>query len=212
MKTIEDFCDTHDACSRGRTWALANCSTMQEAWDKAPDPLWVLWIATRQGVLTDRELRLFAVWCARQGQHLLTDPRSINAIDVSERYANGEATDEELAAARDAARAAFWATEEGAAWAADRDAADAAARGAASAAARAAVLAAEGAAAWAADWAAADAAAWAAAWAADRAADGAAAGVAARGADGAAAGVAAWAAARTAQAQWLRDNTKPNFA
>jgi hypothetical protein len=216
MKTIEDFCDTHDACSRGRTWALANCSTMQEAWDTAPDPSWVLWIATRKGVLTDRELRLFAVWCARQGQHLLTDPRSINAIDVSERYANGEATDEELAAARDAARAAFWAaeegaawaTEEGAAWATDRDAADAAA----SAAARTAVLAAEGAAAWAADWAAADAAAWAAAWAADRAADGAAAGVAARGADGAAAGVAAWAAARTAQAQWLRENTKPNFA
>lgn len=72
----------------------------------------------------DREWRLFAVWCARQVQHLMTDPRSVAAIDVSERYAWGEATDEELATARDAARAAAgeaawaaWAAWE-AAWAA----------------------------------------------------------------------------------------------
>ena len=167
MKTIEDFCDIHNACPEGRAWAIANCSTMQEAWDKAPDPSWVIWIATLQGVLTDRELRLFAVWCARQVQHLLTDPRSVSAIDVAERYANGEATDEELAAAGDEAWAAAW---------------DAA-------------------------WAAARAAAWAADGDADGDADGAAARAAAR-----AAIAAAWDAARTAQAQWLRDNTKPNFA
>ena len=51
----------------------------------------------------DRELRLFAVWCAQQVQHLLTDQRSISALDVAERYANGEATQDELNAARDAA-------------------------------------------------------------------------------------------------------------
>lgn len=51
----------------------------------------------------DREWRLFAVWCARQVQHLVTDPRSVAAIDVAERHARGEATDEELATARDAA-------------------------------------------------------------------------------------------------------------
>ena len=51
----------------------------------------------------DREIRLFAVWCARQVQHLMTDPRSIAALDVVERYANGQASDEELAAAADAA-------------------------------------------------------------------------------------------------------------
>ena len=54
----------------------------------------------------DRKWRLFAVWCARQVQHLISDQRSLDALDVAERYANGEATDEELAAARDAARAA----------------------------------------------------------------------------------------------------------
>lgn len=54
----------------------------------------------------DKEKRLYAVWCARQVQHLMTDQRSIDALDVVERYANGGATDDELSAARDAAWAA----------------------------------------------------------------------------------------------------------
>lgn len=53
----------------------------------------------------DKEKRLFAVWCARQVQHLMADQRSIDALDVAERYANGLATDDELSAA---ARAAAW--------------------------------------------------------------------------------------------------------
>lgn len=51
----------------------------------------------------DKEIRLYSVWCARQVQHLMTDQRSIDAIDASERFANGEATQEELDAACDAA-------------------------------------------------------------------------------------------------------------
>ena len=57
----------------------------------------------------DKEKRVFAVWCVRQVQHLLTDPRSIAALDVAERFANGLASQEELEAAwtaADAARAA----------------------------------------------------------------------------------------------------------
>ena len=56
----------------------------------------------------DKEIRLFAVWCARQVQHLLKDQRSLDALDVAERYANGESTEVELvaAAAREAANAA----------------------------------------------------------------------------------------------------------
>ena len=50
-----------------------------------------------------REWRLFAVWCARQVQHLMTDPRSVAALDVAERHAQGQASDQELA--REAARA-----------------------------------------------------------------------------------------------------------
>jgi hypothetical protein len=55
----------------------------------------------------DKTLRLFAVWCANEALKLLTnpDPRSVTACNVTEKYANGEATKEELAAAWDAARA-----------------------------------------------------------------------------------------------------------
>jgi len=55
-----------------------------------------------------RTARLFAVWCAREALKLVDnpDPRSIVACDVAERYANGNATDEELAATRESAREA----------------------------------------------------------------------------------------------------------
>ena len=43
--------------------------------------------------------RLYAVGCARKVQHLLTDPRSLNALDVAQRHARGKATDQELAEA-----------------------------------------------------------------------------------------------------------------
>ena len=61
----------------------------------------------------DKEWRLYAVWCARRVQHLMTDPRSLKALDVAEAYAYGNASDEELRAAQAEARlasAAAWAT------------------------------------------------------------------------------------------------------
>jgi hypothetical protein len=181
MKTIKEFCDKYDACRDGRAWALTHCKDMNEVWQTAR-PEWLVWVATRNGVLTDVELRRFAVWASRQVQHLLTDERSVNALDVAERYVNGAATDEELATARDAA--------------ADAADADRAAACAAAYAADAAYAAAD----------AADAAAYAAARAAAYAAD--AADAAAR----TTCAAAAHAAAESAQAQWLRENTKPNFA
>ena len=70
----------------------------------------------------DKHWRLYAVWCARQVQHLMTDPRSISALDVAERHARGDATDAELfaysAAASDAAWNAARAAASDAAWAA----------------------------------------------------------------------------------------------
>ena len=53
-----------------------------------------------------KDWRLFAVWCARQVQHLMTDSKSRAALDVAERHANGQTSDEELAAAMAAAMAA----------------------------------------------------------------------------------------------------------
>lgn len=50
-----------------------------------------------------RDARIFGARCVRQVQHLLTDQRS---LDVAESHAVGEATDEELDAARRVALAA----------------------------------------------------------------------------------------------------------
>ena len=61
-----------------------------------------LWVICRKDLVSEKSMRLFAVWCARQVQHLMKDPRSIAAIDVAERFANGQATDAERDAARDA--------------------------------------------------------------------------------------------------------------
>ena len=108
------------------------------------DALWTL----RAVKGRDKEIRLFAVWCARQVQHLMTDKRSINALDVAEKFANGEVIQEELAAAGAAARDAAWAAAGDAARAAAGDAARAAAGAAARDAARAAAWDAAGAAAW----------------------------------------------------------------
>ena len=62
----------------------------------------------------NRLLRLWGCWCVRNTKlndgrttwDLLTDPRSRHAVEVAERYANGDATREELGAAWAAARAA----------------------------------------------------------------------------------------------------------
>ena len=137
MISISDFCDKHNACKDGRGWAMSNCTDMQDAWEKLK-PNWLLWVATRRGVLTDKELRLFAVFCARQVEHLITDQRSKDAINVAERFANGQSTAEELAAANAAANAAARAAVCDAAWDDAWDAARVAAMAAVCDAARAA--------------------------------------------------------------------------
>jgi hypothetical protein len=121
----------------------------------------VLW-CIRSAPEYEKEWRLFAVWCARQVQHLITDERSISALDIAEKYTNGEATKDELNAAMDAAMAVEGDAERAAAGAAARsvegDAARAVAVDAVWAAARSAAMAAEGAVAGDAAWAAARAA------------------------------------------------------
>ena len=100
------------------------------------DTLWCLRAAPDDWM---SNFRMYAIWCAKQVEHLMVDERSKNALVVAQNHALGLATDNELEAA---ARAA---------WAAAGDAARAAgdaARAAAGAAraARAAAWAAAGAA------------------------------------------------------------------
>jgi hypothetical protein len=62
--TINEFCRVYKACSDGSKWAVDNCSSMQEAWDKltTENPMWKLWVASRPGVLTQQEVRDVLRW------------------------------------------------------------------------------------------------------------------------------------------------------
>ncbi len=152
MKTLTwaDFAK-HEPCynpaEKYGEWEGTILDLMQHPEIPAKDKVWAF---TREGIVGDKTLRLFAVGCARKVQHLMKDQRSIDALDVAERYANGNATKDELAAARAAA------------WAAARDATED-------------ELAAAEASEWAAAWEAAGRAAWdaalAAAWEAARASE-----------------------------------------
>lgn len=84
---------------------------MTEAeWLAGDDPGRMLRHVTAGGQLpalaSGRKVRLFAYACMRQVWHRLRDQRSQKALDTAERFADVEVTEEELAAASDAAWAA----------------------------------------------------------------------------------------------------------
>jgi hypothetical protein len=67
-----------------------------------------LWVVLRTDLVSEKCMRLFAVWCARQVVKPDADPRTLNALEIAEKYANGEATDSELSAAYSAANSAAY--------------------------------------------------------------------------------------------------------
>jgi hypothetical protein len=130
MKTTLDKIRANSPCASGWKNLLSNLGKT-----KADDePLSIITILESNGlddalwclrVVDDyqHEMRLFAVDCARSVQHLTNDQRSIAAIDIAERYANGLATNQELDAARNAAGDAARNAAGDASWDAARDAA-----------------------------------------------------------------------------------------
>ena len=114
MKTTLNQIREHSPCKSGWTKLLKTLNktvaddkplsilTILES-NGLDDALWCLRAVTGR----DREIRLFAVWCARQVEYLNPDPRVKECNNVTEKYANGEATKEELKVAADAAAAAY---------------------------------------------------------------------------------------------------------
>jgi hypothetical protein len=113
MKTTLNLIRAHQPCTDGWRKLLAHLGKT-DADDK---PLSIREILTSNGLNDalwclravegcEKEMRLLAVAYARQVQHLMTDPRSIAALDVAEKHAHGQASDDELAAAWAAAGAA----------------------------------------------------------------------------------------------------------
>jgi hypothetical protein len=120
--TIGHFCRKFDACKEGREWAYKQLpkksnAMMSELWPLIKSrPSDLKWVATRDGVFSDKNLRLMACRFIREIKvtgdktlwDLMTDERSRNAVIIAERFANGEATSEELATAAYAAYAAAY--------------------------------------------------------------------------------------------------------
>jgi hypothetical protein len=71
----------------------------EAAWFASSDPEEMLkFVGTQEGA-SERKLRLFGVACCRRIWHLLPDECCRRLVEVSERYADGDATREELEAA-----------------------------------------------------------------------------------------------------------------
>jgi hypothetical protein len=91
-------------------------------WLSSTDPTAMLEFLRNSGKASERKLRLFACACCRSIWHLLTDKCSRRAVEVAERFADGQATPPTLRRWHAAAFEAFELTGE----AAHLDAADAA--------------------------------------------------------------------------------------
>ena len=92
MKTtkLENLKACEDAIDYVKTQKSA-----KDAWMNCSRGDWMLWLAKKLDV-DDRLLTLAKATCANQVRHLMTDQRSIDALDASFRYAKGELTREEL--------------------------------------------------------------------------------------------------------------------
>ena len=96
------------ACSEAVEWV--GDKTLAEAWVTCERADWMLWLVSKiDGSYTPR-IRLAACACARTSLKYVPagEDRPRLAIECAERYARGEATKDELAAARAAAWDAAW--------------------------------------------------------------------------------------------------------
>ena len=112
-ETARKWLKAEGACSECFPWACKNGQTLSEL-VKIARPDWALWVLVRPKVLTDRELWLFACWCAEQAlpswyAFAPDDHRPKLAIEARRGWLDGKVSDEELRAAESAAEsAAAW--------------------------------------------------------------------------------------------------------
>lgn len=66
------------------------CETVEELWKRDDlNPTLRIWIATREGVLAEKDRWLFGIWCVRQIWDLIEDQRSRTAVQTAEFYLEG---------------------------------------------------------------------------------------------------------------------------
>jgi hypothetical protein len=119
MKTFKELLIELNACKDAREWA--GDRTIEEIVKDSWRGDWLLWLAQRLELPLNK-LTLAKARCAKTVIHLMKDQRSINAVNIAERFGRDECTLEELSAAAAAASAAYVASA-AAAYAAATDAA-----------------------------------------------------------------------------------------
>ena len=104
-------CYLHKYLPEGWSKTLLEIAELKEV--PASDRIWLI-----TAFLPDRENRMFAIWNARQAQvvaKLKTNEKYNDIMSVVERYANGNATEDERASAWESAWESAWASARGSA-------------------------------------------------------------------------------------------------
>ena len=123
--TFNQYLKSLEACQTAIDWA--GDKTIEQVVADCHRGDWLLWLAKKCGVEL-QPLTLAKAHCANTVRHLMTDERSVKAVDVAIAFGEGRATRDELDAAASAAyadayAAAYAATAAAAAAAAAADAA-----------------------------------------------------------------------------------------
>jgi hypothetical protein len=104
MKTFKEYLKSLNACEPAVEWA--GDKPIEQIVAECHRGDWLLWLAKRCGVEL-QPLTLAKGHCANTVRHLMTDERSLKAVDVAIAFGEGKATREELDDAADAAYAAY---------------------------------------------------------------------------------------------------------
>ena len=94
MKTLKTFLKKHNACSDSSEFAKD--LTLEQFLATCERGDWILWLFARTNPESLRELTLAKAHCANTVRHLMTDERSVEAVDVAIAFGEGRATREEL--------------------------------------------------------------------------------------------------------------------
>lgn len=100
MKTFKEYLHSVDACQPAIEWA--GDKPVEQVVAECHRGDWLLWLAKRCGVEL-QPLTLAKGHCANTVRHLMSDERSLIAVDVAIAFGEGKATRDELDAAADAA-------------------------------------------------------------------------------------------------------------
>ena len=100
MKTFKQYLESLKACDNAIEWA--GDKPIEQVVAECHRGDWLLWLAKKCGVEL-QPLTLAKGHCANTVRHLMTDERSVKAVDVAIAFGEGRATRDELDAAADAA-------------------------------------------------------------------------------------------------------------